>query len=355
MFFNYHKNQIYQKELTSIRKKYISLKEISNIMHKRKSIKYIIKQIILLNIKELKAIFIIINIKHYKKRYNQKYYLTKLRDNKDLFDNVLGYPLDIEQRKAIINDEEHLLILAGAGSGKTLTMIGKVLYLLNQGIKANEILVISFTNASVKNFINKIKKYTTNIDVFTFHKLSLNIIKNKDIKVRILKDNLLDIIMCKYNINSQNKKVIESFIHLFKSKNLPFSMFDLYLNQTSKNKEKNQFIKIIKKIYFEYNDFLVKKQLIDFDENAFIHALKLFIVVALLVILYGLIFSGFQIVDEFEHLHASWLVSEGLFPYRDFFEHHHPLIWYIFAPIVSFFYNDVIVIFAVSFCSSQSI
>lgn len=91
----------------------------------------------------------------------------------------------------------------------------------------------------------------------------------------------------------------------------------------------------------------IKKQLIDFDENAFIHALKLFIVVALLVILYGLIFSGFQIVDEFEHLHASWLVSEGLFPYRDFFEHHHPLIWYIFAPIVSFFYNDVIVFYVV--------
>ena len=91
----------------------------------------------------------------------------------------------------------------------------------------------------------------------------------------------------------------------------------------------------------------IKKQLVDFDENAFIHALKLFIVVALLVILYGLVFSGFQIVDEFEHLHASWLVSEGLFPYRDFFEHHHPLIWYIFAPIVSFFYNDVIVFYVV--------
>ena len=62
----------------------------------------------------------------------------------------------------------------------------------------------------------------------------------------------------------------------------------------------------------------IEKQLNDFDENAFIHALKLFIAVSLLVILYGLIFSGFQIVDEFEHLHASWLISEGFIPYRDF-------------------------------------
>ena len=266
MFFYDNKNRIYQKELTFIRKKYISLKEINSIRHKRKSIKYIIKQILLLNVKELKAIFIITNIRHYKKRYNKKYYLSKLKDNQDLFDNILGYPLDLEQRKAIINDEQNLLILAGAGSGKTLTMVGKVLYLLNQGIKSNEILVISFTNASVKSFIDKVRKSNVNVDVFTFHKLGLKIIKNAGIKVRISEDNVLESIMCKYNINKQNKKVIESFIHLFKSKNLPFSMFDLYLKKTAKNKEKNQFIKTIKKIYFEYNDYLIKKQLIDFDD-----------------------------------------------------------------------------------------
>ena len=45
-------------------------------------------------------------------------------------------------------------------------------------------------------------------------------------------------------------------------------------------------------------------------------------------------------IDEFEHLHASWLVWEGLFPYRDFFEHHHPLLWYLFAPFTALFYNN---------------
>ncbi|MBR5599347.1 MAG: glycosyltransferase family 39 protein [Alphaproteobacteria bacterium] len=90
---------------------------------------------------------------------------------------------------------------------------------------------------------------------------------------------------------------------------------------------------------------ILRNQLKDFDENAFCHALKIFIYMAMLVLIYGAIYSGFQIVDEFEHLHASWLVSIGQIPYKDFFEHHHPLLWYISAPIVSLFYDDVMIFY----------
>jgi hypothetical protein len=37
--------------------------------------------------------------------------------------------------------------------------------------------------------------------------------------------------------------------------------------------------------------------------------------------------------DEFEHLHAAWLMSRGLIPYRDFFEHHTPGFWIVLAPL----------------------
>ncbi|MBN2345877.1 MAG: glycosyltransferase family 39 protein [Candidatus Aminicenantes bacterium] len=40
--------------------------------------------------------------------------------------------------------------------------------------------------------------------------------------------------------------------------------------------------------------------------------------------------------DEIEHLHASWMVGQGRAPYRDFFEHHHPLLWFLLAPLVPF-------------------
>ncbi len=97
----------------------------------------------------------------------------------------------------------------------------------------------------------------------------------------------------------------------------------------------------------------IKNQLNSFNNEAVIHALKLSFYVSLFIMTYGAIFSGFQIVDEFEHLHASWLISKGFIPYRDFFEHHHPLLWYISAPIVSLFYDDAIIfyvmrIFAIS-------
>lgn len=50
-------------------------------------------------------------------------------------------------------------------------------------------------------------------------------------------------------------------------------------------------------------------------------------------------------MDTAEHIHASWLVSTGMIPYRDFFEHHHPLLWYLFAPITQLFYRDAVIIY----------
>lgn len=47
--------------------------------------------------------------------------------------------------------------------------------------------------------------------------------------------------------------------------------------------------------------------------------------------------------DDVEHLHSSWLVSEGLIPYKDFFQHHNPLMWYIFSPIMRIFAYNIII------------
>jgi hypothetical protein len=41
--------------------------------------------------------------------------------------------------------------------------------------------------------------------------------------------------------------------------------------------------------------------------------------------------------DEFEHLHASWLLSKGFLPYRDYFEHHTPALYFFLAPVFAFF------------------
>lgn len=102
---------------------------------------------------------------------------VELKQFKGLFDNVEGRPLDPQQRECIVKDEDNNLVIAGAGSGKTTTIVGKVKYLLAKSFNPKEMLVLSFTNASAKEMVERIKKETdTRIDVMTFHKLGKEII-----------------------------------------------------------------------------------------------------------------------------------------------------------------------------------
>ncbi len=47
--------------------------------------------------------------------------------------------------------------------------------------------------------------------------------------------------------------------------------------------------------------------------------------------------------DNIEHIHSSFMIAIGQVPYRDFFQHHNPLLWYLFAPLTKLFeYNSTI-------------
>ena len=64
-------------------------------------------------------------------------------------DKICGYYLDKEQQKIVLDKSKYLLVVAGAGSGKTLTILGKIKYLVKyKKINKNDILCISFTKAS---------------------------------------------------------------------------------------------------------------------------------------------------------------------------------------------------------------
>lgn len=72
----------------------------------------------------------------------------------------------------------------------------------------------------------------------------------------------------------------------------------------------------------------------------------LFLVLLVLVLLIGL--TCFKVIypegDIIEHIYVTFLVSLGDVPYRDFFEHHHPLLWYIWAPFIGLLNRNVEVI-----------
>lgn len=99
-----------------------------------------------------------------------------------LFSNIDGKSLDEQQRTAVITDEDRILVLAGAGSGKTLTIAAKVKYLCEvKNVHPNEILLISFTKKSAQEMTERIQeKLFLPCEATTFHKLGLEIIKMAD-------------------------------------------------------------------------------------------------------------------------------------------------------------------------------
>jgi len=113
-------------------------------------------------------------------RHNDRILEKQFLDACKLVGDVEGIKLDKQQMQCIIKEAHNHLVIAGAGTGKTTTIIGKIKFLLNKGIcKPNEILVLSFTNASASEMKERIEKETNQpIEASTFHKLGPNIIKS---------------------------------------------------------------------------------------------------------------------------------------------------------------------------------
>jgi len=169
-------------------------------------------------------------------------------------------------------------------------MVGKIRYLIERkGIKEDEILCISFTNDASHNLEKNIKKnYNYNIKVYTFHKLSLEILKNKNYKIcppntleyivdeyfymveydDYIKNKVRKIINridtpYKYILNSKEivnlKKIIVTFINLFKTNNYNIN----YFLQIKKYKD---LIRIIIDIYLLYDEELKSINSVDFND-----------------------------------------------------------------------------------------
>ena len=126
---------------------------------------------------------------------------------------INGFELD-EWQMQLLNSNQNSIVIAGAGCGKTLTILGKIKYLIeNKNINPNEILVISFTNASVDDIKSRIDY---DVPVYTFHKLAIFILETLSFEFRISSQNMLQYIteeiITTIDINSQ--KLILKFLNL---------------------------------------------------------------------------------------------------------------------------------------------
>lgn len=226
-------------------------------------------------------------------------------NEEELF-KVNGYQLDEEQKQVVLSNNKNILVIAGAGSGKSLTIIGKIKYLINkQNINNNEILCISFTNDSCNSLKQNLLKNNIDIEVLTFHKLGMKILKENKVNVNLTEIDLLQHVVdlffyetiynyqqyilylltylkIKYNkknykqkykelLNSKEinniKNIIIKFIHLYKSNGYQ----NIYLKEIIKkykflNKKYRYLLIIIIKIMSEYQNELNRENIIDFDD-----------------------------------------------------------------------------------------
>lgn len=126
-----------------------------------------------------------------------------------LIGDVEGRKLDNQQMMCIVKEAHNHLVIAGAGTGKTTTIVGKIKYLLRtEKFQPQDILVLSFTNASANEMKDRIAKETGyNIAASTFHKLGLNIISEVNgVLPKITQLNLRKFINDQLQLNMKSDK-----------------------------------------------------------------------------------------------------------------------------------------------------
>lgn len=186
--------------------------------------------------------------------------------------------LNEEQKKAATHVDGAMLILAGAGSGKTKTITSRLAYLISQGIPANSTLTLTFTNKAALEMRNRALNLInqTKLDAYpllcTFHKFGLLFLKFYMSELK-RKNNFVII------DTDDKKKIIKKFQsdlstsilanEISKMKNSLVSVDDALSNSTLINdyaKKESGFYQKVAKVYKEYEDTLKNENLVDFDD-----------------------------------------------------------------------------------------
>lgn len=185
--------------------------------------------------------------------------------------------LNEEQKKAILHIDGALLILAGAGSGKTTVLTNRIAYMINTGISPYNILAITFTNKAAKEMKERISKSAPNGDlvwVNTFHSTCIKILRRERDKISL--GNNFSI----YDTDD-SKRVIKNILktlNIDEKKYKIKTILNIISSWKDKLKKANEIIEEtqddfkyieIAKIYKEYEKFLIENNALDFDDIIF--------------------------------------------------------------------------------------
>lgn len=183
--------------------------------------------------------------------------------------------LNPEQREAVVHTDSPLLILAGAGSGKTRVLTYKIAYLLEKGVvKPHEILAVTFTNKAANEMKHRVEQLIESqiqgMWIGTFHSICARILRIEANHVGYSRNFTI------YDVDDQLKQIqrIMEFLNIDQKVLKPRSV--QYAISQSKNKLKNAaefeqsaldfYGKKIANIFWEYETALRRNNALDFDD-----------------------------------------------------------------------------------------
>ncbi len=191
--------------------------------------------------------------------------------------------LNKEQLEAVTTIDGSLLILAGAGSGKTKVLTTRIAYLIEQGINPSHILAITFTNKAAKEMKERLTSLigpvAYGMQISTFHALGLVIVKenydllgyknnftiiDSDDSLTLIKKILKDIGL---DPKIYNPKAIKNRISGAKNELIDYREYEKYVN--------SEFEEVVLKVYEKYQQRLKTNNSFDFDD-LLIMPIKLF-------------------------------------------------------------------------------
>ncbi|GAA7788635.1 ATP-dependent helicase [Helicobacter pylori] len=184
--------------------------------------------------------------------------------------------LNPEQLKAAKALKGYNLVIASAGTGKTSTIVGRILYLLDNGIKPEEILLLTFTNKASNEMIARVAKYSkssSKIEAGTFHAVAYRYLKehypNLSLKQPKELKKLLESIVDTKNAPTDDDKKPYTSQHLY-------ALYSLYTNAlkqedfsawlSHKNPEHMPYAAFYENILDEFENTKKKHNYIDYND-----------------------------------------------------------------------------------------
>lgn len=186
--------------------------------------------------------------------------------------------LNAMQQKAVIHKEGPLLLLAGAGSGKTRVLTHRIAYLIQEGVKPWNILAITFTNKAAKEMRERVNSIIENgaedVWVSTFHSMCVRMLRrdiekigyDKSFTIYDSSDQERLVKECLTTLNYSDKlftpKGVLAEISSFKNELITYKQYE-------KQSESDFRQSKVAKIYTMYQNKLRSNNALDFDDLIF--------------------------------------------------------------------------------------